>query len=201
MKIKTDSLKLQALFNTLKESISKTNDRPVLKYIKMKVSGNELTAVALDGYILSSFKTEIVNEDNQDFEFLIQPFYIPKTRLPSEITFEKNDKIVNVTINQFTKDKICYSFQNLMDATSFIDWEKVIPETDEKLEICFDAVKMINVLKQFTKFHDCSNNNVVMSFVRKDNGINPVQAICLKQKTGIGIDKQAIILPIRRLTD
>lgn len=201
MKIKTDSVKLQALFETLKESISKTGERPVLKYIKMEVKGNELTAVALDGYMLSTFKTTVENEDNEDFEFLIQPFYIPNTKIPSDVIFEKNKNVVNVTISQTTKDKLCYSFSSLPDVTSFIDWKKIMLETDKNLEVCFSASRMMRILRQFTKHNGLYNNDVVMSFERKNDGINPIAPIYLTQKTEVGVDKQAIILPVRRLKD
>lgn len=201
--IKMNSLQLQALFDTLKDSIARDDSRPVLKYIKVEINGEELTAVSVDGYTLSTFKTKIINEDKENFEFLIQPFYIPKTKLGCEVIFNcDTENLVRVVItDQITRNKIEYEFYNKCEVNNFIDWKKVLGEPDENLKIFVNANLLIKTLKQFTKNHALRNSEVEISFEREKDGIAKLHPINIKQHTKIGIEKEAIVLPIRNLED
>ena len=202
--IKMSSGKLEALFETVKQSLSKYDDRPILKYIKIEVEGNKLSAVAVDGYMLSVFYADVENQDDEKFEFLIQPFYIPKCKMDCEVVFNcEEENVVKVTIVEpISKNKTYYEFNNgSLLPQNFINWKNVLEETDNELKIYVDARKLANLLKPFLKHHDSYNNQVELSFVRKNNGIDSLKPVYVKQTTKIGIEKRALVLPIRQIND
>ena len=69
---------VEQMFKTLKKSLSKDKARPILEWIKCEVKGKKLLAVALDGYMLTTFAVDIKEGVEEEFGFYIQPFYIPK---------------------------------------------------------------------------------------------------------------------------
>lgn len=193
-----DSSILEELFKTTKQSISKDEARPILKWIKVEVEKGKLTAISLDGYILSTTCIEIKNEVTEPYSFFIQPFYIPKSKQGSEITFDCSCKdYVTVTIKPYTsRDTISYRITQ--PNSEFINWRQIFNlNLDENLEICFNADKLIKILKGFcTSFTD--KNEVILCFAKSENGINKNAPMVLKQYTNNGIEKQSLVLPIMR---
>ena len=192
-----DSLVLEELFKTTKQSISKDSARPILKWIKVEVEKGKLTAVSLDGIILSSISIDIQNEATEPYSFFIQPFYIPKIKQGCEITFDcSSTGYVMVTIKPYTsKDTISYKITQ--PSAEFINWQQIIPITDKQFEISFNANYLMKVLKGFnTGISD--KNEVRLCFSKSETGINAVAPMVLKQYTKVGIEKRSIVLPIRR---
>ena len=196
---------LEQLFKTLKDSLSKDESRPILKWIKVEVEKNKLTAIALDGYMLSTIQIEGMYPNqmcDEDFVFFIKPFYIPKYKAGCEVTFNCDEKqYVVTTVKPVTKkDTLVYKFYQPTE--QYIDWKKVMPETSKELKITVDASKLIRVLKGYQN-NLVRNNDVTISFVQKESGsgINPIAPMLLEQKTKTGINRQSILLPIRTIED
>lgn len=194
---------LEQLFKTLKDSLSTDESRPILKWIKVEVEKNKLTAIALDGYMMSTIQIDGMHPNemcDEAFHFFMKPFYIPKYRAGCEITFNYDEKeYVSVTVKPVTKkDTLVYKFYQPTE--QYIDWKKVIPETSKELKITVDASKLIRVLKGYQNSL-VRNNDVTLSFVQKENGsgINPIAPMLLEQKTKTGINRQSILLPIRTI--
>ena len=199
------SEKLEQLFKSLKDSLATDDSRPILKWIKVEVENENLTAIALDGYMMSTVKLQAMEATEfgmEKYSFYIKPFYIPKYRAGCEVTFNcDNENYIVVTVKPITKkDTLVYTFYQPTE--KYIDWEKVLPETSKELKVSLDAVKLIRLLKGFES-KDIKNNMVTLSFVTKEKGtgINPISPVLLEQKTKNGIKKEAILLPIRNLED
>ena len=64
--------KVNELFNTIKQSVSKDNSRPILKWIRCEVFENKLTAITCDGYALSTFSIEF----NEQTKILCEEFKV-----------------------------------------------------------------------------------------------------------------------------
>ncbi len=195
--ITIDSSRLEELFKTTKDSLSKDESRPILKWIKIEVEKDKMTAISLDGYILSTITIDINNDIEEPYSFFIQPFYIPKTKQGCEITFDcSSTGYVMVIIKPYTsKDTISYKITQ--PSAEFINWQQAIPKTDKQFEISFNANYLMKILKGFnTGIAD--KNEVRLCFSKSETGINAVAPMVLKQYTKVGIEKQSIILPIRR---
>ena len=196
--IKINDIQLNELFKTLKSSLSKDETRPILKWIKVEVKGDKITAISVDGYMLSTITFSISENTNEEFCFFIQPFYIPKDKNGLEITFNcENEKYVMVTIESFSqKDKLTYQFYQ--PDNNFIDWQKIIPETDDSLEVTVNAVRLMNLMKGY----QCNllyNNEVTLKFKRNGKGIDFISPVVFEQTTLTGTKKQSILLPIKKL--
>ena len=199
------SEELEQLFKTLKDSLAQDDSRPILKWIKVEVEENKLTAISLDGYMMSTMQIEAIKGSefgNEKYDFFIKPFHIPKHKAGCEVTFNCDTKdYVIVSINPITKkDTLEYKFYQ--PSAEYIDWKKVLPETSNELKVTLDAGKLIKLLKGYQN-NMVSKNMVTLKFVKKENGfgINPISSVLFEQKTKSGIKRQSILLPIRNLED
>ena len=199
------SEELEQLFKTLKDSLSTDESRPILKWIKVEVDGNKLTAVSLDGYMMSTIKLEAMKDTefgDEKYHFFIKPFYIPKYKAGCEVTFNcDTEDYVIVSVKPITKkDTLQYKFYQ--PSADYIEWERVIPDTSKELKVTIDAGKLIRLMKGYQN-NLVKNNMVTLRFAQQENGngINPITPILFEQKTKTGIVKQSILLPIRNLED
>lgn len=196
--ITIDSTIIEELFKTTKESIAKDDSRAILKWIKVEIENKKMTAVSLDGYMLSSISIDLNNKIQEPYSFFIKPFYIPKSKQGYQITFDCSDnEVVFVSLKPYTGDTTI-NYQISQPKQEFINWKQSFPETDENFEIVFSAGYLINILKGF-KTNLTNNNEVVLCFKKNENGINKTSPVILKQFTKVGIEKQALILPIRKI--
>lgn len=196
--ITIDSSIIEELFKTTKESIAKDDSRLILKWIKVEVENKKMTAVSVDGYMLSSISIDLKNEVEEPYSFFIKPFYIPKSKQGYQITFDCSDKeVVSVTLKPYTSDTTI-NYKITQPKQEFINWKQILPETDKNFEIVFNAGYLINILKGF-KTSLINQNEVVLCFKKDENGINKIAPVILKQFTKVGIEKQALLLPIRRV--
>ncbi len=188
-KITLTSDQLKRIFKVVQSTISNDVLRPILRYAKATVKNNELTIVALDGYSLSRCKLEI-KEQEADFDFYFKPFTLPKTLISAEI--EKLDDKVIFTLN-------CSEWQQSyiipQSSGDFVDANNIIPSRVENYSISFDATRLINALKPFTKsggYHTVKLNLVPA----EKNGINATRPGVLTGKIG-DVNVEIVVLPIR----
>lgn len=182
---------LVEMLQMAKTTIAKDDTRPILTYIKIEVTAQEISAVSLDGYMLSKISYNH-NQTTEPFSFVIKPFEIP-TDLINAIV-EQNGDSVNITLKCSYFD-ITYSFKQ--PDSEYINYEKILPTTSKNLTISFDAVRLIKILKPFTKSR-MTRNCVRLSFVEKDGGINRNRPVTLTAKSDDGATKYALLLSLRR---
>lgn len=194
--ITLDITVVKKIFNTLKKSLSRDNSRPILQWIKVEVKEDKVNAIALDGYMMTMSSIELKEKPDEEFDFYIQPFYMPTYRTGGIVKFsvEENNRL-SIEIKSLTsRDTITYSIQQPL--AEFINWRNVIPEVDEDLKICVDARLLTDALNGFKDSHD-TKNAVWLKFKRRDNGIDIISPIVLEQKAENGITNKGIVLPIR----
>lgn len=194
---------LKELLKTVKETIATDDSRPILRWIKMEVNKDTLTAVSLDGYMMSTVQIPLKNNDEEKpFSFFIQPFHIPTSKSGSQITFDATNKeYVTVTIEPLlSKDTVSYKIYQ--PKNEYIAWEKVIPDTDKTLKVSVDAGRLIRLLRGY-RSNLVDNNMVTITFVRNKIGfgIDPLKPVVFEQKTVTDLKKQSILLPVRNLRD
>lgn len=189
---------VEQMFKTLKKSLSKDKARPILEWIKCEVKGNKLLAVALDGYMMTTFAVNIKEEFEEEFGFYIQPFYIPRYKNGGTVKFFADSKNeIMVEIKSFTSpNKLIYAIKQPGD--NFIEWRNVIPETDDELKIFVNARMLVDVLEGF-KCSPMANNEICIKFKRHKNGIDCVAPMIVEQNTKDGITRSGLLLPIRHL--
>lgn len=189
-KIELSADALDLLFEVAKSTIAKSEERPLLNYIKIEVTETTLTAVAVDGYRLSRFSLQH-KQEVEPFSCYIKPFIIPKTLDTASI--EVTESAAIITLHCCGYD-LAYSFIQPKGG-GFPDSAQLIPNTDEALEVAFNARMLAEVLKPFSKCAD-RHNLVKFSFCRSNDGINKVTAALL---TNCGDDMkiQTMLLPIR----
>ncbi len=125
MKVKESDFK--EAIEAISYCVAQDDTHPILKGILLDLNGEQLTAVALDGYRLGYAKCEVVDASKESYKIIIAG------RTLSEISkiLEEGDKIVKITMQ---KNIVLFDLGNTVITTrlidgDFIDYKKLVPAT------------------------------------------------------------------------
>lgn len=125
MKVKQGDLK--DAVDAISYCVAQDDTHPILKGILLDLKGEELTAVALDGYRLGYAKCAVTDSSTESYKIIIAG------RTLSEIAkiLEEGDEIVKITMQ---KNIVLFDLGNTVITTrlidgDFIDYKKLIPAT------------------------------------------------------------------------
>lgn len=118
---------LKEAIDAISYCVAQDDNRPILKGILLDLSGNTLTAVALDGYRLGYAKCEVVDSSNGEYKIIIPG----KTLSEISKILEEGDKLVKVTMQ---KNIVLFDLGNTVITTrlidgDYIDYKRLIPAT------------------------------------------------------------------------
>lgn len=198
MKALINANQFKQLIEATKHAVETTDVRPLLRYIKLDIKSDTITAYACDGYRLA--KAQITNnayaEDNKDeFTVLIKPITVPKqtTDMMFPIEIEKNDDIVTVAMQ--TKDgKMELNFKQ--PAGEYINPEKVLADAGERdREVALNARYVAAAMTAIAKSTHNRNNCAVV-----ETSATKGKSVIIKGK-GVDIEVTQLVLPIKIVED
>ena len=176
------------LVNTCESSISKEEYeyRKALKFINIKADCGHIKACSLDGYMLSIYEIESINQNvDEPFECFIKPIKIPKNAY--QVTIELIDDYVELTVEEeFIKSKYYID----QPKEKYIDYEKIYRPEETNAKIALSAKKLIRLLKPYTK--NFFSDKILISF-DNEKKMNPIYIESLDHCT----KAKSLLLPIR----
>lgn len=187
MKIILTGKEYEEIIKTTVDSISTEDHRPILKRINLKVCGNTLEAVSIDGVRLSKTTIERLHHINDDAEITIEP--IKPVKNVDIVEIEKSDKVTTITQ---TTTAGTQSQSTFVTMDGYMNYNQIIKpdiELENHIAISLDANLLAGLLKSFK---DKSNNNRVTFLVPKE----PLQPLYLKINNEVA-DVLKLILPLR----
>ena len=188
-RVEINEVVFKKVLAAVKHSIARDESRPILKYIQIKVSGKQFTAVSLDGYRASRVTADLDNE-YESFTCYIKPISIKTSKdgiLPVVIELDGDIAHVEV-ITEYGKLK--YSFKQ--PTASYIDVDKIYADAKEHdREVAINAVYLCEALKSCAATTLDRNNLTILE--SKPDSIKP---LILRAKT-TGILNEQLILPIK----
>lgn len=169
---------------------AKNGVRPLLEAIHFDVVGDSVTAVALDGFILTKVQVKCAESASDDFSFNMLPI-------------KPNKKAEYVNLELAGKDLIITENGNTPLTVPIIEddfpaYNQIIPtDYSEGGLVCFDAAFITKLLSPYSKT-GAANNCVEFSFSINRGEINAKAPLLITQNTKLG-KVQSIILPVRKL--
>lgn len=166
-------------------AVAVEDSRPILKGVKLEVSGNEIRAVALDGYRLALSKKNIVNTTS-DFNIIVP------ARSLSEISklLEDSDELVRVFVqkNHLMIDLNATKITTRLLDGDYLNYRQIIPQNfnttlilnKEQLE---DAIERASLLSRIDK-----NNMIKFDITDK--------VMVLSSKSDLGDIKENITISL-----
>ena len=138
----------ETIIKATQKQLAKDDSRPLLKYIYVKANGNELEAVAIDGFMLS--KVNLQTAAQNDGIFFITPAKLNKDT--ETIIFEvENGSLKTIQLSNTGKTE---SVTKCVDG-DFVNYNCILTEEykNENLYsgILFDSKLMIEVLKDMPR--------------------------------------------------
>lgn len=139
-------------------SASTQENRPILTGLHLKISGNELLAVATDSHRLAQRKVTITNQNQNEYELVI-----PAKSLTELVrSFSDRDQDVKISISE---NQILFEFSNTLFYSRLLEGnypatDRLIPnESTTQLE--FDAKSLLASVERASLLAHASRNNVV----------------------------------------
>lgn len=141
MKIVINELLFVKMIESVKHCISKSNQRPELMFIKLKISKDKVTAYACDSYRAARTTIQLLQEAESDFECYIKPIKVKPSRSgvnPVVVEYDNNVATVEV-ITEYGKVKYCFEQYK----GDYIDLDKIYraASCDRKIGIDPEYVK------------------------------------------------------------
>lgn len=189
-KIEINECVFKKVVSAVKHTVARNDSRPILKYIQLKMSGNKLVVVSLDGYRASRITVELGTMDYEPFTCYIKPINIKTSKngvFP--VIIEADDDIACVeVITEYGKLK--YSFTQ--PKSEYVDIEKIY--NDARVH---DREVAINALYLSSALRSCAStsfdrNNLTIIESKEDSSV-PV----IVRSESSGILNEQLILPIR----
>lgn len=145
-KITLEKAIFSKLIDTVKECVAKDDSRPALRYIKIEVEPETITAIAVDGFRMAKIELKHGNADVEPFDFVLKPLVLSANAKNVEI--ELVDGCAEITVYELF-GKLKYFFEQ--PKAEFFNHKQIV---DEKVlvndnYICFNAKYMIECLKSF----------------------------------------------------
>ncbi len=123
MKIEINELLFARMMNSVKNCVVATNNRPVLTFIKLKISDDKITAYGCDGYRAARTTIELAEPLGCHFECYIKPItFKPSKSGKNPVVIEYEDNITSVEVITKT-GKVKYFFEQCKDA--YVDIDKI----------------------------------------------------------------------------
>lgn len=189
-RVEINELVFKKVISAVKHSIARDDSRPILKYIQIKVSGNNFTAISLDGYRASRITVDLGNCNYEPFTCFIKPITIKPTKrgtFPVVIELDGDTAHVEV-VTEYGKLK--YSFTQPKEA--YVDVDKIYEDAKEHdREVAINAVYLCEALKSCATVTLDRNNLTII-----ENKPDRTRPVIVRSKCE-GILNEQLILPIR----
>lgn len=173
----------ETIIKATQKQLAKDDSRPLLKYIYVKATGNELEAVAVDGFMLS--KVNLQTAAKNDGIFFITPAKLNKDT--ETIIFEvENGNLKTIQLSNTGKTE---SITKYVDG-DFINYNEIITDVykdnDQYSGILFNSKLMIEILKDMPSY--------TKIYIPQKNKVHPIYFTATTED-GAKITK--ILLPVR----
>lgn len=177
---------LKSLINKSIFAVATEDVRPILKGVKLEISGNMVTAVALDGYRLAVVKKPILST-TAEFSCIVP------ARSLNEISKHLSDEDKPIKIN-VGRNFLMVDIDNTRMTTrllegDFIDYTKIIP-TDFSTNIVLNKDQLLDALERASLLSRVDRNNLV-KFEISD------KVMKLSSRSDIGDIKENITISLR----
>jgi len=169
LKITMSVSNLKEIFKACKNYVSKDNHRPMLQAIKLNCSNGTCEATALDGFKMITICVPYEGDEGT--------MYIPIIKPPKGTIVIISDLESEIVFDFLTEKQVVKKFKG-----EFPNVEKAFPKGEPKFRIGFDPKLLKDALDGFT-----GDTYIEVNFFGETNGV------IIKN----GIDKQALVLPVK----
>lgn len=186
-RVEIKDLQFVELINGVKNNISETDNRPILKYIKLVVKRETITSYSCNGYAAARVTIKNVDTIDEEFECLIKPITVkPSKGVPKTVKIESVDGDTSVEVPT-EYGRLTYCFSAPVDEY-FVDIDKLFDnEKEHDREIGIQPALVINSLKALkgvSRFAvlETKENNLCPFIIRAESD---------------GVKNEQLILPVR----
>lgn len=137
------------ILNTCKSAVSKNDPREELRYIKLDVTKDKVTAVSLNGYVLARYTFN--HKSKEEFTAFIRPVSTKPCDciLPVVIEVEDDSTVLTMEVPQGT---LSYTFKH--PSNYKVDADDIIgDDSNREYKIAFDANILQIALEGLKKHH------------------------------------------------
>lgn len=191
MKIAINEIAYKKIIDGVKHCLAKDDCRKILRYIKIKVAPETITAYALDGFRAARVQVKAENPEMAEFECFIKPIaYKPSKKGVNPVLLEYDGKNAFIEVmTEYGTARYCF----IQPTEKGIDIEKIYQENRaHDREICFNAVYGVQALKALASTNLSRLHEVV--FESKNDELTP---FIIRAESDNYINEQ-LILPVRR---
>ena len=162
MKVEVSEVMFQKMLNAVKNCVSKDEcNRPVLKYIRLKVENGMITAMVCDGCSGARFKFAAQSHDGENFVCIIKPISFKASKsgfLPVVIELLDGEVLLDVPTEY---GNLTYHFKQMYK------WDEKLDDIFDKMkvhdrEIGMNAALMARIMNNFASVSNDRNKCVVI---------------------------------------
>lgn len=189
--IRINEIVFKRIMDAVKCSVARDEPRPILKFIKIKITGNKLVAYSLDGYRASRVTVSLgENVDCDFFEGYIKPIQIKVSKNGINDVVLCADEIQTTVQVKTEYGLLSYVFDK--PAGDYVDGDKVYDgDREHDREFAVNARYVVEAMKVIEKT-SLNKNNMAIIECKED----PIKPIIIRSKESDFLNEQ-LILPIR----
>ena len=194
-RVEINEIQFKRLIDGVKHCVEKSDYRPMLQYIQIKVKSDSITAYALDGYRAARVEIKNTCPIDEEFTCYIKPITVKvsKSGINSVVIEQTDEKTFVEVVTEY--GVLRYGFD--IPQGDFVDIEKIYIGARQhdrnvgiQLRYVIDALKALNGIEQ-------SGAGYQAVIESKDDNKSPF-IICAKCD---GVTNEQLILPIRLAED
>lgn len=160
--------------------------RPILKGVKLEIKGNQITAVALDGYRLAVVKKPLVST-TAEFSCIVPARSL--NEISKSLSDDDNDIQINVSRNFLMVDIDNTKITTRLLEGDFIDYNQIIP-TNFSTTAILNKDQLLDALERASLLSRIDRNNLVRFDISD-------KVMILSSKSEIGDIKENITISLK----
>ncbi|MBA1433765.1 DNA polymerase III subunit beta [Bombilactobacillus bombi] len=149
---------LRQLVNETVFSASTQENRPILTGLHLKISGNQLLAVATDSHRLAQRKVTIANQNQADYDIVIPAKSL--TELVRSFNNGEQDVKISISENQVLFEFAKTLFYSRLLEGNYPATDRLIPD-QSTTQLEFEAKNLLAAVERASLLAHASRNNVV----------------------------------------
>lgn len=194
-RVEINEIQFKRLIDGVKHCVEKSDYRPILQYIQIKVKSDSITAYALDGYRAARVEIKNTCPIDEEFTCYIKPITVKvsKSGINSVVIEQTGEKTFVEVATEY--GVLRYGFT--MPQGDFVDVEKVFAGArPHDRELAIQPRYVIDALKALNGIEGCGGSYRAI-LESKENSKTP---FIIRAKSD-GIINEQLILPVRLAED
>lgn len=194
-RVEINEIQFKRLIDGVKHCVEKSDYRPILQYIQIKVAADTITAYALDGYRAARVEIKNTCPIDEEFTCYIKPITVKVSKggINSVVIEQTREKTFVEVATEY--GVLRYGFT--MPQGDFVDVEKVFAGArPHDRELGMQPRYVIDALKALNGIDHCGGSYRAI-WESKENSKTPF----IIRAKGDGITNEQLILPVRLSED